>query len=218
MEMNGGGTKLLFRDKRRALHLYDIATQTRSTLLSFSSYVQWVPNSDVVVAQGFFAGVDPTAELLRLLEVAQGRDEATARDNVARSQAIRRLRKEDPELLRRTPVPGLDGRDHWERWQRLLDRLEAEGVEREVWVCCRQEPLRWRAPLREDGKAAPVRVPLLPSLDAPSGASRTTLQTPRATAMDTLCAAQFSGSMRNSVDPAADRGRADHGRRTWIQR
>ena len=36
---------------------------------------------------------------------------------------------------------------------------------------------------------------LLPSLDAPSGASRTTLQTPRATAMDTLCAAQFSGSI-----------------------
>ena len=51
MEMNGRGTKLLFRDKRRALHLYDIATQVRSTLLSFSSYVQWVPNSDVVVAQ-----------------------------------------------------------------------------------------------------------------------------------------------------------------------
>jgi intraflagellar transport protein 172 len=51
MEMNGRATKLLFRDKRRALHLYDIATQTRSTLLSFSSYVQWVPNSDVVVAQ-----------------------------------------------------------------------------------------------------------------------------------------------------------------------
>ena len=51
MEMNGRATKLLFRDKRRALHLFDIATQTRSTLLSFSSYVQWVPNSDVVVAQ-----------------------------------------------------------------------------------------------------------------------------------------------------------------------
>ena len=51
MEMNGRATKLLFRDKRRALHLYDIASQTRSTLLSFSSYVQWVPNSDVVVAQ-----------------------------------------------------------------------------------------------------------------------------------------------------------------------
>merc|ERR1711920_586062 len=74
-----------------------------------------------------------------------------------------------PELLRRTPVPGSDGHDHWERWQRLLDRLEAEGVEREGWVCCRQEPLCWRAPLRDDGKAAPVRVPLLPSLDAAGG-------------------------------------------------
>jgi len=51
MEMNGRATKLLFRDKRRALHLYDIASQTRNTLLSFCSYVQWVPNSDVVVAQ-----------------------------------------------------------------------------------------------------------------------------------------------------------------------
>ena len=37
--------------RRRALHLFDIASQTRSTLLSFSSYVQWVPDSDVVVAQ-----------------------------------------------------------------------------------------------------------------------------------------------------------------------
>ena len=51
MEMNQRATKLLFRDKRRALHLFDIASQTRSTLLSFSSYVQWVPDSDVVVAQ-----------------------------------------------------------------------------------------------------------------------------------------------------------------------
>jgi len=51
MEMNGRATKLIFRDKRRALHLYDIASATRTTLLSFSSYVQWVPNSDVVVAQ-----------------------------------------------------------------------------------------------------------------------------------------------------------------------
>ena len=51
-------TKLLFRDKRRALHLYDIASQTRSTLLSFSSYVQWVPNSDVVVAQSCEVALD----------------------------------------------------------------------------------------------------------------------------------------------------------------
>jgi intraflagellar transport protein 172 len=29
LDLNGRATKLLFRDKRRALHLYDIATQAR---------------------------------------------------------------------------------------------------------------------------------------------------------------------------------------------
>jgi len=44
-------TRLLFRDKRRHLHLYDLKTQQRTTLLDYCSYVQWVPGSDVVVAQ-----------------------------------------------------------------------------------------------------------------------------------------------------------------------
>eukprot|EP01137_Pigoraptor_chileana_P037243 Opistho-2@34026 len=51
LEMNGSGRKLLFRDKRRQLHLFDIATEARTTLLNYCSYVQWVPDSDVVVAQ-----------------------------------------------------------------------------------------------------------------------------------------------------------------------
>mmetsp|Transcript_15284 Transcript_15284/g.25210 ORF Transcript_15284/g.25210 Transcript_15284/m.25210 type:complete len:1767 (+) Transcript_15284:218-5518(+) len=51
LELNMGASKLLFRDKRRQLHLYDLATQTRSTLLNYCSYVQWVPGADVVVAQ-----------------------------------------------------------------------------------------------------------------------------------------------------------------------
>lgn len=51
LELNPSGTKLLYRDKRRQLMLYNIKTQTKSTLLQFCSYVQWVPNSDVVVAQ-----------------------------------------------------------------------------------------------------------------------------------------------------------------------
>lgn len=33
------------------LQLYDIKSGVKSTLLSFCSYVQWVPGSDVVVAQ-----------------------------------------------------------------------------------------------------------------------------------------------------------------------
>jgi len=51
LELNGRASLLLFRDKRRHLHLYDCFTQTRSQLLNFCTYVQWVPNSDVVVAQ-----------------------------------------------------------------------------------------------------------------------------------------------------------------------
>lgn len=52
LELNPAGTKLLFRDKRRSLQLFDVPSQTRTTLLTFCSYVQWVPQSDVVVAQG----------------------------------------------------------------------------------------------------------------------------------------------------------------------
>lgn len=51
LELNGRANLLLFRDKRRYLHLYNTDRQVRSQLLNFCTYVQWVPNSDVVVAQ-----------------------------------------------------------------------------------------------------------------------------------------------------------------------
>ncbi|RHY72165.1 hypothetical protein DYB30_002007 [Aphanomyces astaci] len=51
LELNAHANLLLFRDKRRQLHLFDMDTQTRSTLLNYCNYVQWVPDSDVVVAQ-----------------------------------------------------------------------------------------------------------------------------------------------------------------------
>eukprot|EP01062_Namystynia_karyoxenos_P065890 TRINITY_DN59944_c0_g1_i1.p1 TRINITY_DN59944_c0_g1~~TRINITY_DN59944_c0_g1_i1.p1 ORF type:complete len:1796 (+),score=840.25 TRINITY_DN59944_c0_g1_i1:110-5389(+) len=51
LELNKRATKLLFRDKSRQLYIYDIAHQTKTTLLNYCSYVQWVPDSDVVVAQ-----------------------------------------------------------------------------------------------------------------------------------------------------------------------
>ena len=51
LELNTRADLLLFRDKRRHLHLYAIENQTRTQLLNFCTYVQWVPNSDVVVAQ-----------------------------------------------------------------------------------------------------------------------------------------------------------------------
>ena len=51
LELNGRANLLLFRDKRRYLHLYNTEQQARSQLLNFCTYVQWVPGSDVVVAQ-----------------------------------------------------------------------------------------------------------------------------------------------------------------------
>ncbi|XP_030054442.1 intraflagellar transport protein 172 homolog [Microcaecilia unicolor] len=51
LELNETGHKLLFRDKKLRLHLYDIETDTKTTILNYCSYVQWVPCSDVVVAQ-----------------------------------------------------------------------------------------------------------------------------------------------------------------------
>lgn len=51
LELNSRASLLLFRDKRRYLHLYNLETQLRSQLLNFCTYVQWVPGSDVVVAQ-----------------------------------------------------------------------------------------------------------------------------------------------------------------------
>ena len=44
--------KLLFlRNKKRALMLYDIVAQNQNNLLNECGYVQWVPYSDVIVAQ-----------------------------------------------------------------------------------------------------------------------------------------------------------------------
>uniref|UniRef100_A0A8C3Y295 Intraflagellar transport protein 172 homolog n=1 Tax=Catharus ustulatus TaxID=91951 RepID=A0A8C3Y295_CATUS len=51
LELNETGHKLLFRDKKMRLQLYDIESSTKMTILNYCSYVQWVPGSDVVVAQ-----------------------------------------------------------------------------------------------------------------------------------------------------------------------
>lgn len=51
LELNGRADLILFRDRRRFLFLFEIGTQKRSQLLSYCTYVQWVPSSDVVVAQ-----------------------------------------------------------------------------------------------------------------------------------------------------------------------
>ncbi|KAM7325225.1 hypothetical protein ACRRTK_015478 [Alexandromys fortis] len=51
LELNETGHKLLFRDQKLRLHLYDIESCSKTMILNFCSYVQWVPGSDVLVAQ-----------------------------------------------------------------------------------------------------------------------------------------------------------------------
>ena len=51
IELNEPATKLLYRDKRSKVTLVDIDSDQRTVLLSFCTYVQWVPMSDVIVAQ-----------------------------------------------------------------------------------------------------------------------------------------------------------------------
>uniref|UniRef100_A0A0X3PJC6 Intraflagellar transport protein 172 homolog n=1 Tax=Schistocephalus solidus TaxID=70667 RepID=A0A0X3PJC6_SCHSO len=51
LELSETAARLLFRDKKHQLFLVDGETFKASILLPFCSYVQWVPQSDVVVAQ-----------------------------------------------------------------------------------------------------------------------------------------------------------------------
>ena len=44
LELNRRANMLLFRDKRRQLHLFNVDTQHRTTLLNYCTYVQWVPS------------------------------------------------------------------------------------------------------------------------------------------------------------------------------
>ena len=51
LELNKNGNKLIFRDRKRHLYLYYIFEKKKVTLLNFCGFVQWVPNSEVLVAQ-----------------------------------------------------------------------------------------------------------------------------------------------------------------------
>ena len=49
--MNETGAKLLFRDQKLRLYLLDIETSIKNLLLGSCLFVEWVPGSDVIVAQ-----------------------------------------------------------------------------------------------------------------------------------------------------------------------
>lgn len=51
LELNTRGDILVFRDKKRNLYVFDTKSRAKSLVLSCSGYVQWIPDSDVLVAQ-----------------------------------------------------------------------------------------------------------------------------------------------------------------------
>uniref|UniRef100_A0A0K0F112 Intraflagellar transport protein osm-1 (inferred by orthology to a C. elegans protein) n=1 Tax=Strongyloides venezuelensis TaxID=75913 RepID=A0A0K0F112_STRVS len=51
LELNETGNKLLFRDVRSRVQLYEVDEKRLTSLINFCSYIQWVPGSDVVVGQ-----------------------------------------------------------------------------------------------------------------------------------------------------------------------
>ena len=51
LELNANANKLLFKDKRKQLYIYDIAKLAKNTLLPYCTFAKWVPESEVVVAQ-----------------------------------------------------------------------------------------------------------------------------------------------------------------------
>ena len=51
VELNETGKKILFRDKRSRLNLMDVDSMQKTSILNYCTFVQWVPNSDVVCAQ-----------------------------------------------------------------------------------------------------------------------------------------------------------------------
>ena len=51
IELNETGRKILFRDKRSRLNLMDVDSMQKTSILNYCTFVQWVPNSDVIIAQ-----------------------------------------------------------------------------------------------------------------------------------------------------------------------
>lgn len=51
LELNTRGNIVVFRDTNRNLYLFKVVSQVKTLLLNQSAYAQWIPDSDVLVAQ-----------------------------------------------------------------------------------------------------------------------------------------------------------------------
>jgi intraflagellar transport protein 172 len=45
LELNANSNKLLFKDKRKQLYIYNLATLSKNTLLPYCTFAKWVPLS-----------------------------------------------------------------------------------------------------------------------------------------------------------------------------
>ncbi|CAJ0935257.1 unnamed protein product, partial [Mesorhabditis belari] len=84
LELNESANRLLFRDKRSRVSLVDLETDKRTSLLNFCSYVQWVPASDVIVAQtgdSLYVWYNPDYPDQATITQIRGEVEAVLRDN-----------------------------------------------------------------------------------------------------------------------------------------
>lgn len=45
LELNTNANKLLFKDKRKQLYIYNLTNLTKNTLLPYCTFVKWVPES-----------------------------------------------------------------------------------------------------------------------------------------------------------------------------
>ena len=66
----------MFRDKRSRLNLVDVETLEKTSVLNYCTFVQWVPSSDVVVAQSrdnmaVWYNIDAASERVTLVRKIQ---------------------------------------------------------------------------------------------------------------------------------------------------
>lgn len=98
LELSPQGDKVIFRDYRKHLHLYDLQTKEKTTFLSLCSYAQWVPDAEVVVAQSqntisvWYTVNKENSENPFQIEVADGSDaEAVEREPGRTSVLLRAM-------------------------------------------------------------------------------------------------------------------------------
>ena len=134
LELNARATRLLFRDQQRSVFVYDLERGVKASLLHHCSYVQWVPNSDVVVAQSrrtlhVYYSIDQPSDVK--LTAIQGDIEQIVRTaghtEVIVDEGVRKLTVPLDEAL--IAFGGCMDAHDWVQAVRILERFEGEGGE-----------------------------------------------------------------------------------------